>query len=108
MQFIRPRSEEIALKLELKNKKYMADNQKFPQGLRAFKPNDKAPGYVKGNFQVNRDELVKWLNEQPGTFRLVLKESQKGPWFLMVDDYQPKQEPNHSLPASDPADDLPF
>jgi hypothetical protein len=107
MKHIQARNEYLAIKATLKNEKYMSEQKKFVNGLRAFKPHEKAPEYVKANLQVtSKEELIKWLNDQPGTFRLSLKEGKSGAWYLEVDSYVPKQEQPRSM--NDTSDDLPF
>ena len=64
----------------------------FVEGMRAFKPNAKAPSYVKGNLKINRYELMMWLDKQPEEINIDLKESQKGGYYLSVSDYKPKQD----------------
>ena len=93
----------------------MAD-KKFPEGIKAFKPSDKAPGFIKANIQVSKQELINWLQGQPDTVKLSLKESQKGTYYLEVDTYQAnsgqagnnyKQPANKSFSQMS-EDDLPF
>lgn len=89
----------------------MADKQ-FLNGIRAFKPRENAPSFVKANLVINKAELIEFLESQPDEVRVSMKESQKGSYYLEVDTYQgngeikPKQP---SQPANDiPTDDLPF
>lgn len=82
----------------------MSDKQ-FVSGIRAFKPSDKAPAFIKANLTISKKELSEWLQTQPDEIRVNLKESQKGTYYLDVDTYQPKER---ELKASEPGDDLPF
>ena len=81
----------------------MAEKQ-FPNGIRAFKPNDKAPDFVKVDLTINKSELTTWLQSQPDTIRLSIKESQKGTYYIEVNTFtpQPQNAPNIK------EDDLPF
>jgi hypothetical protein len=65
--------------------------KQFPQGLRAYKPNEVAPKWVKANLEIDRPTLISWLNTQPtDKIKLEVKESKKQ--TLYVDVYvQPVQ-----------------
>ena len=67
----------------------MAEKQ-FPNGIRAFKPNEKAPSFVKADLTINKAELTTWLQSQPDTIRLSVKESQKGTYYVEVNTFEPK------------------
>ena len=67
----------------------MAEKQ-FPNGIRAFKPNEKAPDFVKADLTINKAELTTWLQSQPDTIRLSVKESQKGTYYVEVNTFEPK------------------
>ena len=67
----------------------MAEKQ-FPNGIRAFKPNEKAPAFVKADLTINKAELTTWLQSQPDTIRLSVKESQKGTYYVEVNTFEPK------------------
>lgn len=66
----------------------MAETVVFIDGLRAFKPNDNAPAFIKANLEIEVDKLTTWLSGQSGKVKLQLKESKKGGWYLSVDTYQ--------------------
>lgn len=84
----------------------MADKV-FPEGIRVFKPNEKAPAFVKGEIVLKKSELAKWIKDQPEEVRLSIKESQKGSYYLEVNNWQPKNQA--SQPAKEePDDSLPF
>lgn len=53
-------------------------NNNFPEGIRTFTPNAKAPSFVKADFLINRDEMISWLQTQPQEVKLSLKESKSG------------------------------
>lgn len=61
---------------------------KFVEGIRTFKPNTKAPSYVKANLKINRNELMMWLDKQGEEISIDLKESQKGTYYLQVSDFK--------------------
>ncbi len=62
----------------------------FPQGIRAFKPNEKAPDFVKANLVIN-GEFMEWYqnNNNGGEVRLDLKESKNGKYYLAKNEYTP-------------------
>jgi len=69
---------------------------KFVNGIRIFKPNPKAPDFVKGNITINRNELMMWLDTQPENIQVDVKESKGGAWYLSVSDYVPKVKTENS------------
>lgn len=85
----------------------------FVDGIRVFKPGSNAPEFVKADLTIKKKELTAFLETQPDEFRAVIKQSQKGGYYLEVNTYQ-RQEP---VPADDeqpepidkdPKDDLPW
>ena len=102
----------------------MSDNKvKFVNGLRAYKPSDKAPTFIKANLTINRNELMMWLNDQGEEIKIDMKESKAGGLYFSVNDFvateskskyqQALQEvvtqyPNKVPADFDPGDDLPF
>ena len=62
---------------------------KFVDGIRAFKPHQKAPPYVIANFVVNIEELKAWVNEQTEDLRLDLMESKALTYYVKVNDFTP-------------------
>jgi len=77
----------------------MKKEKVFPKGIMAFKPNEKAPEFVKANVMVTPNELISWLkendehlNDYKGNkqLKLQLLENDKGYYFL-VDTYQAKK-----------------
>lgn len=87
---------------------------KFVDGIRAFKPHQKAPPYVIANFVVNIEELKAWVNEQTEDLRLDLMESKSLTYYLKVNNFTPdpskRQEPAEPAESSDDDfdDDVPF
>ena len=87
---------------------------KFVDGIRAFKPHQKAPEYVIANFVVNIEELKAWVNEQTEDLRLDLMESKSLTYYLKVNNFTPdpskRQEPEEPAesPGDDFDDDVPF
>lgn len=67
-------------------------NNTFPQGISAFKPNDKAPSFIKANISIKKADLIDWLNSQGDTVKLDLKESREGKYYLSVNDFTPTQK----------------
>ncbi len=62
----------------------------FPEGIRVFKPNEKAPDFVKGTLTVN-GEFIEWYqnNNKDGEVRLDIKESKNGKYYLSKNEYTP-------------------
>ena len=77
----------------------MSETQ-FVDGLRAYRPHERAPDFVKANLKVDRDELIEWLKGQPEIVRIDIKESRGGNYYAAVNDYKPK--------ADDRTDQEPF
>lgn len=89
----------------------------FVDGMRVFKPNDRAPSFVKAAIEINLDELKKWLANQDGEkVRVDMKESKNGNYYLAVNTFVPdpnraQSQPagNRATPSNDFEDDsLPF
>lgn len=92
--------------------------KKYPKGLMAFKPNEKAPIFVKASVLINPKELYDWIKENNDCLteykgqkqlKLQLLESDKGLYFN-VDTYKPKQTNTfEETPFRiDSKDDMPF
>lgn len=63
---------------------------KFIDGLIVKAPNDRAPDYVKAKLSIKREELIGWLQQQPGEWvNADIKVSQGGKWYAAVDDWKP-------------------
>ena len=94
----------------------MSREIKFVNGLRAFKPHQKAPPYVIANFVVNIEELKAWVNEQTDDLRLDLMESKSLTYYVKVNDFTPDSskrqdvsETAESVTSEDNFDDdIPF
>jgi hypothetical protein len=98
--------------------------KQFVNGIRAFKPNDNAPEFVIANLEINKNELLAFLNGQPDKIKVDMKRSQKGGFYLEVNTWQPKQDPQQqkreatknfyqpstvsNISNQVPVDDLPF
>ena len=96
----------------------MSDNN-FINGLIVKAPNERAPEYVKAKLSIKREELIAWLQGQPGEWITAdIKVSQNGKWYAAVDTWKPegkqdsaprqqRQEPaGNDVPPVD--DDIPF
>ena len=88
----------------------MADIE-FVNGLRVFKPSDKAPDFIIANGEIDVEELRR--SHGDGKFRIVIKESKAGKYYAAVDKFEPGQrdEPRRSAPPVDDFGDdesLPF
>lgn len=75
----------------------------FPDGLRAFKPNDNAPDFIKADLEIEKAKLIAWLSGQPDKVRLQIKLSKKGTYYAQVNDYQKANQPTGNVES-----DLPF
>ena len=92
----------------------MEDNKQFVDGLRAFKPSEKAPDFIKANIVIDVVMLTNWLNENAnaeGVVRLVIKESKGGKFYAEKDSFKPQVgnevARNHGIDDVDPST-LPF
>jgi len=65
----------------------------FVDGLRAKKPNDKAPDFVKCNLSIKREDLLAWLSSRNDEWiNVQVKESGKtGTWYAEVDTWEPRK-----------------
>lgn len=65
----------------------------FVDGLRAKKPNDKAPDFVKCNLSIKREDLLAWLSTRNDEWiNVQVKESGKtGAWYAEVDTWEPRK-----------------
>ena len=73
----------------------MPDNNAFADGIRFFRPNDKAPDFVKGNVVIDARAFAAWMKEnmnEEGTVRLDLLVSKKGAFYFKLNTFQPKQK----------------
>lgn len=98
----------------------MSDKQ-FLNGIKAFKPNDKAPDFVIANLVINKQELLEFLKSQPDSVKADIKKSQKGSLYIELNTWQPQQRQEQQAPVrqmqapvirepqqADIVDDLPF
>jgi len=79
--------------------------QKFPKGIIAFSPSDKAPSFVKAEIVMNVDEFSKWIKDNPDLIKthakygrqlkFTLKESKDGKPYLEINNYVPKSNANN-------------
>lgn len=63
----------------------------FVDGIRVFKPHEKAPEFVKANLVITSAELTAWLKQHTGDdgkVRVDLKKSQKGELYLALNTYK--------------------
>lgn len=89
---------------------------KFFDGINAFKPNEKAPDFVKAAISVAPSKFCKalktWTEENPDEkyLKLDLKESKEGKYYLSVNDFKPSQPKDYpeTQGSNDFDDDIPF
>lgn len=71
----------------------------FIEGLRAFKPHEKAPDFLKANLLISRDDrnkFLEWVANQPdGDIRIDIKESKKETYYCALNDYKKPEAPNN-------------
>ena len=76
------------------------DNNKFPKGVMAFKPNDKAPDFIIAEVTVTPDDLQKYMTENPDfvtewngkkQIRLTIKDGKKG-YYAEVNTWKPTNQ----------------
>lgn len=74
----------------------MADNNKYPDGIRVFKKHDKAPDFVIGNVVISLNKLVAYCKSNPEflteyegekQLKIVIKDGKKG-YYAEVDTYK--------------------
>ena len=80
----------------------------FPKGLFANKPQEKAPDFIKAKLNIDREEFIAWLKDQPEKVNIDIRESKDGTkWFAAVNDWKPeKKVETEPEPIGD--GDLPF
>lgn len=93
---------------------------KYIDGLIFKEPHERAPDYVIAKISIKREQLIAWLQAQPGEWvNAELKRSQNDKLYAAVDEWKPEQrrEPQsarqpaqQSRQAPPPADDddIPF
>ena len=81
----------------------------FVNGLRVYKPNDRAPDFVIANIVINRDELIEWLKSNGDTVKVDIKNGRTGKYYAEVNTYQ-RDKPGTNAPSgNDFKDDaIPF
>ena len=86
----------------------------YVKGLRTFKPNEKAPDFVKGTLIISPNELIEFLRENEklmtdykGTkqLRCQILDGNNGLYFT-VDTFKPESKPQTT--GADEPNDLPF
>jgi len=66
------------------------DTDKYPKGLFAKKPHEKAPQFIKGKLSIKRDEFINWLQTQDTEWvNFDVKEGQDGKYYVQVDTWKP-------------------
>ena len=81
----------------------------FVNGIRFYKPHEKAPDFVISNGEINKAELIEFLESQPDKLRFNVKESKNGNFYAAIDTYKPKDQTDGAPEEEAPKeDDLPF
>lgn len=78
------------------------DTDKYPKGLFAKKPHEKAPQFIKGKLSVKRDEFINWLQTQDTEWvNFDVKEGQDGKYYVQVDTWKPNNNGLFQTQADD-------
>lgn len=94
----------------------MSKEKIYPKGLITFKPNEKAPDFVKGTLLITINDLVKFckentnlLTEYKGQKQLKCQilEGDKGLYFV-VDTWKPEKKKEEPKDNFEDVNDLPF
>jgi len=84
----------------------MQQDKIWVDGLRVYKPDERAPDFVKANIVINKAEMLAWLATQSGDkIKVQMKEAQSGNYYAEVDTYQRQEKPAEQLPEQLPVDD---
>ena len=84
----------------------MQQDKVWVDGLRVYKPDEKAPDFVKANIVINKAEMLAWLATQPDDkIKVQMKEARSGNYYTEVDTYQRKENPAEQLSEQLPVDD---
>lgn len=75
--------------------------KEFLNGIKAFKPNDKAPDFVIAELSINVNELIEFMGERE-SIKAAIKKSKRGTFYIEVNNYQSNKV------SQEPKDDLPF
>lgn len=69
----------------------MSQDKVFPKGFIAKQPRSTAPGWIKANVSIKREELAAWLTEQEGEWvNIQICEAKTGKWYAEVDTWKPE------------------
>lgn len=74
-------------------------NTQFVKGLNVYKPKDGAPSFIIANGTIYKGQLMAWLDSQPDTIRIVIKDGQKG-FYPAVDTWKPNTNAAAPVAAS--------
>jgi hypothetical protein len=87
-------------------------------GMRVYKPDERAPQFVKVNVVLHREDLMAWLATQTDDkIKVQVKEASAGHYYAEVDTYKkdaaPEPAPKAPAPVQKPVDedfndDIPF
>lgn len=85
----------------------------FTEGLKAYKPRDKAPDWIKADIAINVTEFVAFLQNHAkpdGTVRIQIKEGKTGNYYAALDQWTSGVNPEPSKRSTDEeiADAIPF
>lgn len=84
----------------------MQQDKVWVDGLRVYKPDERAPDFVKANIVINKAEMLAWLATQPDDkIKVQMKEARSGNYYTEVDTYQRKENPAEQLSEQLPVDD---
>ncbi len=72
------------------------ENNKYPRGLYANKPHEKAPDFVKCSISVHKNTFIEFLHQveidEKGYTKFQVKEGRDGKFYVEVDTWKPNTE----------------
>lgn len=80
--------------------------KEFVNGLRVFKPHEKAPDFIKLDMSIEVSDLLAWLGaREEKELRIQVKESKKGKLYAEVDNWKKEHKSERPAYAKKPVDD---
>lgn len=80
----------------------METDKKFPEGVRAFRPRENAPDFLKLNVLIDKSRFIAWLDAQEGEeIRLDLLASKKegNPLYFSLNTWKKESTPQNTTSA---------
>jgi len=66
----------------------------FVDGLRVYKPNEKAPAFIKAELEFEMPPFIAWARQYAKgvKVRITIKESQKGTYYGSLNTFEPSKD----------------